>query len=409
MYMVTRKAFREHIWSRRFRPRKYARALLRQARKRFRPLQRTLGRAAKIAARNFVWGTRLGVWRTRTLKQASRKGAVPLEWKDYKLGQVANRLWIRTVQRTVSGAAASGKPIIVGPWLSEVGFELMYWIPFLRWAQSYAGIDPARLWVVSRGGTAAWYGPLADNYLEIFSHFAPAEFVAGNLARETEQGGRKHRDLSAFDREIIAWASQRIGTTDVEVLHPSLMYNLFQAYFMKHASIRLVEAFSYYRRLEAASAPVPVVLPEEYIAVKFYWSDSLPDREPNRRFVADTIRTLARRLPVVSLDTGMRFDDHDGYAAGTRGRVIVPEALADPATNLAVQTTIIGGATAFYGTYGGFSYLAPLLGVRTAAFYSQADAFRTEHLDLANRVFAALECPSFMALSTTDLDGLRIG
>ena len=24
-------------------------------------------------------------------------------------------------------------PILVGPWLSEVGFELLYWIPLLRW------------------------------------------------------------------------------------------------------------------------------------------------------------------------------------------------------------------------------------------------------------------------------------
>ena len=28
---------------------------------------------------------------------------------------------------------ARSEPILVGPWLGEVGFELLYWIPFLRW------------------------------------------------------------------------------------------------------------------------------------------------------------------------------------------------------------------------------------------------------------------------------------
>ena len=36
----------------------------------------------------------------------------------------------------------------------------------------------------------------------------------------------------------------------------------------------------------------------------------------------------------------------------------------DVRENLAVQTALVAGASAFVGTYGGFSYLAPFLGVR---------------------------------------------
>ena len=53
----------------------------------------------------------------------------------------------------------SGRPIIVGPWLSETGFELLYWIPFLAWAKTYGNFDPEQLVVVSRGGAAPWYSP----------------------------------------------------------------------------------------------------------------------------------------------------------------------------------------------------------------------------------------------------------
>jgi len=48
----------------------------------------------------------------------------------------------------------------------------------------------------------------------------------------------------------------------------------------------------------------------------------------------------------------------------------------EPQANLAVQTAVIGGARRFVGTYGGFSYLAPLLGVDALAFYSCATSTR---------------------------------
>lgn len=408
LWLVSRKAVRERMWGRRFLLGRRARRFIRRQLKRTRELRRTVRRTTKIVVRSFKWTTRLHLWRTRTLKQATRAGAVPLEWKSYELDRAPNRLWIQTVQRTVSGIAASDRPILVGPWLSEIGFELLYWIPFLYWAQAYGSLTPERMWVLSRGDTSGWYRHLTGNYLEIFSGFTPQEFHDGNVAREGEQGGRKHRDLSAFDRRILGWAKGRIGAERVEVLHPSLMYNLYQAYFMKHASVRLVEAFSYYRDMSEPAGEPPAGLPERYAAVKFYWSDSLPDTPENREFVGGLIRRLARRIPVVSLDTGIRFDDHEGYRAVEEGRVVVPEQLSEPTTNLAVQTRIIRGAESFYGTYGGFSYLAPLLGVRTAAFYSRAEAFRSEHLDLAQRVFTRLGCPSFLALSMRDLGALRL-
>ena len=37
------------------------------------------------------------------------------------------------VRRELAALASKPEPILVGPWLGEVGFELLYWIPFLRW------------------------------------------------------------------------------------------------------------------------------------------------------------------------------------------------------------------------------------------------------------------------------------
>jgi hypothetical protein len=37
------------------------------------------------------------------------------------------------VERDIAAVARGRGPIIAGPWLSEVGFEVLYWVPFLRW------------------------------------------------------------------------------------------------------------------------------------------------------------------------------------------------------------------------------------------------------------------------------------
>ena len=49
------------------------------------------------------------------------------------------------VRRELAALASKPEPILVGPWLGEVGFELLYWIPFLRWfAETYA-VPPERI------------------------------------------------------------------------------------------------------------------------------------------------------------------------------------------------------------------------------------------------------------------------
>src|SRR5262247_4413537 len=64
--------------------------------------------------------------------------------------------------------ATRGVPIVAGPWLGEVGFELLYWVPFLRWCAERLTIDPERFVVVSRGGTENWYRPFASRYADVF-------------------------------------------------------------------------------------------------------------------------------------------------------------------------------------------------------------------------------------------------
>jgi hypothetical protein len=317
---------------------------------------------------------------------------------------------VRSAREEVALLGHSREPIIVGPWFTETGFELLYWIPFLTWARAHANLDPSRLYIVSRGGTGSWYRQLSTNYNDVFEFYSPEEFLRRNEERIVSQGGRlKHRDVSLFDKEIADRVARERGLEKYRLLHPSLMYRLFNFYWRQLAPISLVEHFTSYGRLpKQALGDLASALPAEYVAVKFYANGALPDTPENRAFVAQVVSELSQSSDVVVLNTGIRFDDHADYSPEVRARVHTVDHLMTPATNLDVQTRVIAGARALVSTYGGFSYLGPFVGTNTVAFYSHPTGFRFDHLDIARRVFSGLSGGSFIPIDVKDVDVLNL-
>src|ERR1041385_57491 len=74
-------------------------------------------------------------------------------------GELREQLqWSRdawAVEREIDDVVNAGGTIVVGPWLSEVGFETLYWIPFLRWVRAAFRLDRSRVVAVSRGGVGS--------------------------------------------------------------------------------------------------------------------------------------------------------------------------------------------------------------------------------------------------------------
>lgn len=317
----------------------------------------------------------------------------------------------RETRELITVLGRSGRTILLGPWLSETGFELLYWIPFLAWAKAYGNFDPDRLVVVSRGGAASWYRHITPHYEEIFSFFTPEEFRINNERRIAGQQGRqKHVEISSFDREIIARVERKRGLSGVEVLHPSQMYQLFDNFWLQRTPVTLVEAFSVFSTIPAPPpSGILATLPERYVAAKFYGNVALPPTPENNAFVSTYLADLAQHVDVVLLNTAQQFDDHSDFPPALRGRLHSIAHLMTPENNLAVQTEVIRGAQGFVGTYGGFSYLAPLCGTNTVAFYSHASGFRFDHLEVAKRVFSALRCGTFTEVDLRATDVLRLG
>jgi hypothetical protein len=287
--------------------------------------------------------------------------------------------------------AASGKPVVVGPWTGEVGFELLYWIPFLQWIRARWDIGGREL-VISRGGVETWYGVPANAYADVFTVVTPDEF-RGAVAEEK----RKQRKLGAFDDRILDSVLRQRGLGDVETLHPGLMYRAFASYWNDQAGYARVDQFTRYRLFQPPSAEHAGRLPHEYVAARFYFSESFPATPENQAFARAVIASLAERIPVVLLNPGFRVDDHGDIAAAASGRIMTIAGDVTAARNLAVQSAVISRARAFVGTYGGYSYLAPLYGVPALAFYSTR-SFKPHHLDAAQRAFANLGAATLLPL-----------
>ena len=280
--------------------------------------------------------------------------------------------------------------IVVGPWLGEVGFELLYWVPFLRWFAATFRVAPQRLLIVSRGGTAAWYRPFAAGYRDIFDYLTPEEFRQRHDERVAANGEQKQTQVLAFERQLL-----RGLTTDVHsrsMLHPSTMYRLFNPFWWGHVQEEWVHRFTTYAPLALGNGAAGVGAgnvgaafrrpSSPYTAVKFYFNDCFPDTRENRAFARRTLQVLRDRGPVVSLATGLRLDDHSGDVADAIDVQTLPSDM-HPRENLALQTAVVGGASAFVGTYGGFSYLAPFLGVRSTAYFADPDGYSKRHLVMA--------------------------
>ena len=320
-------------------------------------------RAAAVPKR----GVRLARRAGRLREQA---GAFQAEWR---------------IERDIAAVARGRQPIIAGPWLSEVGFEVLYWIPFLRWFEDRYRVDRERVIVVSRGGVAEWYRDVAAGYVEMFDHVDP-----------DTSGGQKQTTPGALDSDLIAVARSATGSEDATVCHPSLMYRLFNQFWFGNRALDLVMSHTRHVPL-TVTPPADLGLPARYIAVKFYTGAALPDTAEHRCALREMVRLMALRLPVVTLDTGMATDEHEDYLFRDVPNVISLRGQLTPKTNLGLQASVIAGAQSFVGTCGSLAWLAPMLGIDTIAVYAE-ERFLVSHIVFASQVYWRMGAARFDTL-----------
>ncbi len=348
-------------------------------------------RNAPVITRNLTRKGLLYLWSLRrpVMRWRSRRRRVQEKWS-------AVRTEI-SLEQEIERLTDPGDPIIVGPWLSEVGYEALYWVPFVRWFRATYRIKADQMLVLSRGGAGAWYGDITPNRVEVFDQITPEAFAAYNASKAEGPGGTiTQLDLSAFERDLIERARADWGVPRAQVLHPSLMYRLFQQFWAGNRALSFLDEHTNYSLIAPpgeAEAPLPE-LPRDYVAVKFYSAQSLQDTPETRRILRELLGALAERHPLVMLDTGLVLDDHGEYDFPHHDRIISARSFMHPRNNLAVQSRIIANARAFVGTCGSIAWLAPMLGTDTTAVMTDV-RFLNVHLHVARRVYRVLGAGRF--------------
>jgi hypothetical protein len=234
-------------------------------------------------------------------------------------------------------------PVLIGPWNDAMGIELLYWIPFIRWASVTYALAPERLIVLSGTGLREWYGPIAHRFLGIRSLFSDPELEhwASRTVPQREQNP-KQTVMSPFDREIIERAARAFDLSEYHVLHPFLLFRLLHRLTRDLALDRLREVMRH-EVVDASFRSQGDGLPESFVAVSTEFTAALPRTEDNERLLAAVVAQIGARSEVVRLD---------GLPLGR-------------------QTEVLARARAFLGGYGDLAILAAFCGTPSTVYHSK--------------------------------------
>lgn len=305
--------------------------------------------------------------------------------------------------------AASRKPIIVGPWRSEVGFEVLYWLPFLcRFREQYR-ISRDRLIAIGRGGSADWYDTAGR--ADLFEHL-PVEVVRTLSVQASQQTGsmKQHAD-EGWERHVCALTALSLGIRDYHVLSPTWMYQRLTPWWTGQQPIAWLDQHLL-QPVKLAAPPVPaelaVKLPKSYVAMRWYSRPTWPLHEKSVLWMRDLVKRVAEKQPVVLLTNGFHTDDHADMELGEIPNTFRLHQLAGPMmtylNNLSIQSGVIAGASAYVGTYGGLAQGAMRWGVPTVALYETFGQTSPAHLALTQGLSLRTGVP-FVACRPADIDG----
>jgi hypothetical protein len=289
----------------------------------------------------------------------------------------------RRHETSVARAAREGRRLLVGPFLGEVGFELLYWIPVVRRLLAEHGVPRDRVTVLTRGGAGAWYEDVAADSVDALDLIPPGRFLEELVERRRRAEDAKQFFPDPLDVTLCRLALERIGAATQ--MHPLLMYSRMRFVLEGLQPPEQATILGDYRPLEWPQRPLPAGCPADYVAVKLYFTDPFPDDDSSRSFAARVLEALAEQSEVVMLSSGVRLDEHREWVPSGK-RIHDSSAWVTPRDNLAVQTSLAARSRAFVCTYGGFSYLGAMLGVPTLALKTQ-EPYSPVHLGVFRAAF----------------------
>jgi hypothetical protein len=297
--------------------------------------------------------------------------------------------------------AKDDRPILVGPWRSELGFEATYWTPFLQWIAKQVPTFKARAFVVTRGGLAPLYSGFTSGGADLYGLRPIRDVRRENLYDQRQSGLQKQVTPTPWDTQVLADAASALNLGHAyHVVHPAWMYWCFGPFWHGAVGMQHVQGMTDFEKLPVITLD-GATLPASYIAVRFYGRATFPYPHPDVvEFVQQVVGGLASQSEIVLLNSPEAYDDHQDILVTGDHIHRLPDDLA-PAQHLAVHAAVLKQATAFVGTYGGVAQLALRLGVPSVSFYHQWGGTSHQHLAL-NDYVAKVQGTPFLVSGTSD-------
>lgn len=280
-------------------------------------------------------------------------------------------------------------PIIVGPFKSEVGFEAMYFQPFL----AKLGLSKDRLHVLTRGGAGCWYPHAAT--LDLYALRKPQEVRIENHLQTMKHKMVKQIRVTAFDRAVISDAAAKWGLKKYRVLHPAWMYETLAPFWNGQRGLEWLKDRLRVEQMPVPDLPTGLTLPPNFVAVRFYLRHTFPYHSECVQFATECVKTLAAQGPVVLLNSGVHADEHVDLPFKGIPNVYRLHEMTEltPTNNLTVQSAVLARAQGFVGTYGGVSQLALRYGKPSVSFFHEWSGTAIAHKHLADAIALEIKRP----------------
>ena len=306
----------------------------------------------------------------------------------FTLPASARSLIVRAYLRRL---AAIDRPIVIGPWRSELGFEQLYWLPFLNWALKRYKINPDRCIALTRGGLGALYP--AKQSVDLFTLRTVDQVRLENQVDYEQRKILKQTSVTAWDTLVAQEAVERYHGKGqrFHLLHPSWMYWLFDPTWNENATLKHVV-----RHCDFSPPPVPDLpkgfeLPKRFVAVRFYERHTFPLHPQVVGLAREIVQGIASKYPVVLLNQQLFTDDHVDLPLTGQNIFALPK--VDPVDNLLLQAAVLARSQAFVGTYGGVAQWALLYRKPSLSFYTHFGGTLQAHRTLSNMLAAQTNVP----------------
>ena len=283
---------------------------------------------------------------------------------------------LTALNQLIADLTADSQPILLGPFRSEMGFEVSYWTAFVLWLSKQVPGFEKRAYAITRGGLGRLYPNVAGGH-DLYALRDVKDIRRENLWDQKQQKVQKQLTPTAWDEAVLLDAAHALGLGTVfHTVHPAWMYWLGEPYWSDQQGLGYLLNFTDYALMPKPAKPKG--LPEKYVAVKFYARHTFPAIDGAvTEFVKRTVSVLASQTQVVLLNTGSEYDDHADFMCAGPNVLNLPQ-LA-PETNLLTIASVMAHATAYVGTYGGGAQMALRMGVPSVSFWKNYEGTATSH------------------------------